>query len=135
MLGQDITLVIAGNKIDLERNRVVQLAEAERYAASVGAVHFSIRYWSGHRSAKLNKGLNELFLELTKRMLEAAPKDAVSPGGPPRKKGLVIQAEPAKKPEKEVSIISKTLLSTLQSSLPRDPSTRPFHVFFVASLM
>jgi Ras-related protein Rab-21 len=87
MLGQDIVLTIAGNKIDLERNRVVPLEKAEaydsffdllqstsfsfresdfffsfslsfsRYAASVGAKHVST-------SAKLNKGLNELFLDL-----------------------------------------------------------------------
>ncbi len=48
-----------GNKVDLERNRVVSLAEAEKYAESVEAKHFST-------SAKLNKGVNEIFLDLTK---------------------------------------------------------------------
>jgi len=59
----DITLVIAGNKCDLDRNRVVPIEEADKYAESVGAKHFST-------SAKLNKGLDELFLDVTKRMLQ-----------------------------------------------------------------
>lgn len=62
MLGQDVVLAIAGNKCDLERSRVVSIEEAEQYAESVKAKHYST-------SAKLNKGLEELFLDLTKRML------------------------------------------------------------------
>eukprot|EP01110_Echinostelium_bisporum_P003539 TRINITY_DN1862_c0_g1_i1.p1 TRINITY_DN1862_c0_g1~~TRINITY_DN1862_c0_g1_i1.p1 ORF type:complete len:218 (-),score=41.48 TRINITY_DN1862_c0_g1_i1:168-821(-) len=65
MLGTNVTLAIAGNKADLERTRVVSIEEAEKYAESVGAKHYST-------SAKLNKGLDELFLDLTKRMLSAA---------------------------------------------------------------
>jgi len=93
MLGKDIVLVIAGNKCDLERNRVVSIKDAEAFADSVGAKHFST-------SAKLNKGVNELFLDLTKRMLdvaESSEKNAV-PGSPlPQagrpKKGLVISPD------------------------------------------
>jgi Ras-related protein Rab-21 len=55
MLGKEVTLAIAGNKVDL--NRVVSLEEAQAYADSVGAKHFNT-------SAKLNQGLNELFLDL-----------------------------------------------------------------------
>jgi len=66
MLGTDIVLAIAGNKCDLERNRVVPMDKAEAFAASVGARHYST-------SAKLNKGVDELFLELTKRMLSTNP--------------------------------------------------------------
>ena len=58
MLGKDITLAIAGNKVDL--NRIVSLEEAEAYAASVGAKHFST-------SAKINQGVEDLFLDLAKR--------------------------------------------------------------------
>ena len=61
MLGKEVTLAIAGNKVDL--NRVVSLEEAQAYADSVGAKHFST-------SAKLNQGLNELFLDLAQRMLK-----------------------------------------------------------------
>jgi len=62
MLGINVELAIVGNKCDLERNRTVSQAEAESYAASVGARHYLT-------SAKLNKGLDELFLDLSKRML------------------------------------------------------------------
>lgn len=74
MLGKDITLAIAGNKIDLEANRVVTLEEAELYASTVGAKHYST-------SAKLNKGLEELFLDLAKRMLERGGGMGMSGGG------------------------------------------------------
>lgn len=63
MLGSDIVLVIAGNKVDLEHERTVPLEEAESYAKMVGAKHF-------YTSAKLNQGVEELFLELTREMVE-----------------------------------------------------------------
>ncbi|EAL64032.1 Rab GTPase [Dictyostelium discoideum AX4] len=62
MLGNDISLCIIGNKCDLEKTRVIPLADAEAYAKSVGAIHYST-------SAKLNKGIEELFLDLTRRMI------------------------------------------------------------------
>eukprot|EP01111_Echinosteliopsis_oligospora_P017905 TRINITY_DN794_c1_g1_i1.p1 TRINITY_DN794_c1_g1~~TRINITY_DN794_c1_g1_i1.p1 ORF type:complete len:212 (-),score=55.47 TRINITY_DN794_c1_g1_i1:32-667(-) len=74
MLGTNVTLAIAGNKADLERSRVVTLEEAEQYAETVGAKHYST-------SAKLNKGLDELFLDLTKRMLDNKPTAAPAAGG------------------------------------------------------
>lgn len=72
----DITVCIVGNKTDLEKNRNVTKEEAEqyvclswvktlmmhilfRYAASVKAKHYQT-------SAKLNKGIQELFLDLAK---------------------------------------------------------------------
>jgi len=74
MLGKDVTLAIAGNKCDLERSRVVSIEEAEQYAETVGAKHYST-------SAKLNKGLEELFLDLTKRMLANVPSLSPSTSG------------------------------------------------------
>ncbi|GLH03753.1 Ras-related protein Rab-21 [Gryllus bimaculatus] len=65
MLGSDICLTIAGNKVDLEKQRTVAVEEAEEYAKSVGAVHF-------HTSAKMNRGIEEMFLELSQRMMERA---------------------------------------------------------------
>ena len=52
--GKDIVLVLAGNKVDLERSRQVPLSEAEAYAASIGAVLCST-------SAKMNKGVDQAF--------------------------------------------------------------------------
>jgi len=72
MLGKEVTLSIAGNKCDLERSRVVSIEEAEQYADSVGAKHYST-------SAKLNKGLEELFLDMTKRMLSSSTVATSSP--------------------------------------------------------
>ncbi|CAH2034488.1 unnamed protein product, partial [Iphiclides podalirius] len=63
MLGSDIVLIIAGNKIDLEHERTVPLEEAESYSAMVGAKHY-------YTSAKLNQGVEELFLDLTREMVE-----------------------------------------------------------------
>jgi len=88
MLGKEVVLAIAGNKCDLERSRVVSIEEAEQYAESVAAKHYST-------SAKLNKGLEELFLDITKRMLAnvpAAPSVGAGGGGyqsgvPPQRQG------------------------------------------------
>ncbi|KAH3714078.1 hypothetical protein Pelo_19414 [Pelomyxa schiedti] len=53
-------------KCDMERNRVVSLDEAEKYASTVGATHFST-------SAKMNKNVRELF-DYIARNLTAKPQ-------------------------------------------------------------
>ncbi|OWZ20916.1 Rab21/Rab5 family GTPase [Phytophthora megakarya] len=78
IVGDDISICIAGNKSDLHRNRKVPEDEATRYAASVGAAHFDT-------SAKLNRGLEEVFVELTRRML--------SRKGGKKKKGSALIAD------------------------------------------
>ncbi|XP_076657809.1 RAS oncogene family member Rab21 [Halictus rubicundus] len=65
MLGSEISLAIAGNKMDLEKDRSVAIEEAEEYAKQVGAMHF-------HTSAKLNQNIEEMFLDLTRRMIQHA---------------------------------------------------------------
>ncbi|XP_031846724.1 RAS oncogene family member Rab21 [Nomia melanderi] len=65
MLGSEISLAIAGNKMDLEKDRSIAVEEAEEYAKQVGAMHF-------HTSAKLNQNIEEMFLDLTKRMIQHA---------------------------------------------------------------
>jgi len=62
ILGQDVSIVIAGNKADLEKNRQVTTEQGEEYAKTVGATHFVT-------SAKNNKNVEETFLELTKKMV------------------------------------------------------------------
>lgn len=92
MLGQDICLVICGNKMDMEKNRKVDQATAEQYAKSVGAVHF-------HTSAKQDKGIGEMFLDLTKRMIAsggstgAATARAGSARGGSRRRGIEVVAD------------------------------------------
>ena len=60
MLGNDVVLCIVGNKTDLEKDRRVSKQTAEEYAQSVNAKLY-------HTSAKLNKGIEELFSDLTSR--------------------------------------------------------------------
>lgn len=63
MLGDSCVLCIVGNKTDLEKKRTVSVGEAEEYAASVGAKHY-------FTSAKQSRGIQELFLDLGKRLIE-----------------------------------------------------------------
>lgn len=95
ILGDDISLCIVGNKIDLEKDRNVDGAEAEAYAKSVGAKHLL-------SSAKLNKGVDELFLELAKAMVAADDASASngqargSRGTTARKRGVeIVDEQPA----------------------------------------
>ena len=60
ILGEDIVLCIVENKIDLENDRHVSRKTAEEYAKSVNAKLY-------HTSAKLNKGIEELFNDLAQR--------------------------------------------------------------------
>ncbi|XP_071112352.1 ras-related protein Rab-21-like [Haliotis cracherodii] len=91
MLGNDVSLCIAGNKTDLEKERHVPVADAEAYAASVGARHF-------HTSAKLNKGIEEMFLDLSKGMIEKSGTDTLGrskTGTNTRKSVVVVDDEQA----------------------------------------
>lgn len=62
MLGNEIVLCIVGNKIDLEKDRHVSMQTAEDYAKQVNAKLY-------HTSAKLSKGVEELFNDLAQRKL------------------------------------------------------------------
>lgn len=98
MLGEDIALCIAGNKIDLEKDRHVDASEADTYAKTVGAKHF-------HTSAKLNKGIEEMFFELSKQMLErqersdakVARDGVVDKGNSRRKNVVIVDEQPAQR--------------------------------------
>ena len=59
--------MIAGNKIDMEKKRNVSQEMAEEYAESVGAAHI-------HTSAKMNEGIDQLFVTLSEKMMENAEK-------------------------------------------------------------
>uniref|UniRef100_A0A8B9HB64 Ras-related protein Rab-21 n=1 Tax=Astyanax mexicanus TaxID=7994 RepID=A0A8B9HB64_ASTMX len=67
MLGNDICLCIVGKLF------FVLTWNCREYAESVGAKHY-------HTSAKLNKGIEELFLDLCKRMMETAQLEERSKG-------------------------------------------------------
>ena len=67
IVGENICIAMAGNKIDLEKDRHVKESDALAYAKSVGAIHM-------HTSAKANKGVDEIFTELALRILEKKKK-------------------------------------------------------------
>lgn len=60
---KNISVVIAGNKCDLEKRRAVNKQQVEEYAQSVGAVHIET-------SAKQNKGIEDCFIDIANRILE-----------------------------------------------------------------
>ena len=60
IVGPDIIIAIAGNKVDNEKARAVNKEVAEEYCRSVGAIHVLT-------SAKLNRGIDTIFSELVTR--------------------------------------------------------------------
>jgi Ras-related protein Rab-21 len=74
IVGSDIDIAIAGNKCDLEKNRNVLESDAIAYAESVGAQHF-------HTSAKANRGLTEVFNDLSQNMIARRAKSGADGGG------------------------------------------------------
>ena len=57
-----IILVVVGNKKDLSEIRAVSYKEGREYAESISALFFET-------SAKLNEGIEEIFLEISKKLL------------------------------------------------------------------
>ena len=87
IVGQNVQLVIAGNKSDLERSRQVPLEDALAYAASVNATHHMT-------SAKLGRGVDEMFLDLSKRvMAKRKSMPSQTAGGARRRAGITVVNE------------------------------------------
>ncbi|KAJ4460214.1 putative Ras-related protein Rab-21 [Paratrimastix pyriformis] len=88
-VGPNISIVICGNKCDLERQRVVDQKAAEEFARSVGARHFST-------SAKANRNVADTFLYLAQDMLRRRDGAGRPTGGDePSSGGLRLRKEPA----------------------------------------
>eukprot|EP01036_Dinobryon_divergens_P038136 gene38136-50003_t len=98
IVGNDITIAIAGNKVDLEKNCAVDEQEAMTYAESVGATHFST-------SAKANRGLDEVFDALTRKMVERRTTSAATGvgGRGSRQMNNLIMVEDKERPLKTSS--------------------------------
>ncbi|TMS35727.1 hypothetical protein L596_003061 [Steinernema carpocapsae] len=76
MLKNSVTLMIIGNKTDLERERVIETDAAKEYAASVEAEY-------RETSAKENLGISTVFDQVTKLMIERKKLTAnAEPGSP-----------------------------------------------------
>jgi len=76
---EEIVLAIACNKSDLSAQRAVAFKRAKEYAESVGAVVYET-------SAKANKGIEELFVDLARQILarKSAPAPGAAQGSPVR---------------------------------------------------
>jgi Ras-related protein Rab-21 len=101
VVGENIQVVVVGNKIDLERERKVPKKDAEEWAAQHNAQHFQC-------SAKLGLKVSDAFTSLVKTIVEKLPAEGSSKtrerGGttassstaassgppPPRSKGVKI---------------------------------------------
>lgn len=57
IVGNDIIIVVAGNKVDLEKHKIITEDEAIKYVQSVQASHF-------YTSAKTSRGIDEVFIDL-----------------------------------------------------------------------
>merc|ERR1712154_497208 len=95
IVGKDIILVIAANKMDLESKRQVEVDRVNSYAQSVGAIVIGT-------SAKTGKGVHELFLELTKLLLKQQAsipdmRNRQKSRGPKTKITIVDDEEPKNK--------------------------------------
>ncbi|KAK3924725.1 Ras-related protein Rab-21 [Frankliniella fusca] len=102
MLGSEVCLTIAGNKEDLSKDRNVSIEEAQRYADSVGAKHFLT-------SAKLNQGIEEMFVELSQRMMEhhaevelAQAQSTLGRAGSMRRNVMVVEDDMMVPPDNSV---------------------------------
>lgn len=91
IVGNDIVLIIVGNKKDLLKDKTVtyDLDMHEAYAKSVGASHFL-------SSAKLNENIDEIFIEISKNMIkvhnEKATSSTLNRSGSMRRQLLVEQS-------------------------------------------
>jgi len=87
IVGNDINIAIAGNKIDMEKNRAVNEQDAIKYAESVGATHFNT-------SAKTNKGLEEVFIDIASKMIERKRGTDKSKDGLSKQKLVIVDDAP-----------------------------------------
>ncbi|CAN6328662.1 unnamed protein product [Urochloa humidicola] len=92
MASKDIVMAIAANKSDLVRLKNIDTQDAVSYAESIGASLFVT-------SAKAGTGIDDVFSDIAKRLLEKrkGSTDGLSPPQP--KNGiLIVDDEPEKEP-------------------------------------
>ncbi|XP_065045299.1 uncharacterized protein LOC135581485 isoform X1 [Musa acuminata AAA Group] len=92
MASNNIVMVIAANKSDLIRSKKYDIQEAESYAMTIGAKLFLT-------SAKFGSGINDVFLDITARLLQKKKNSAQgSSPAQPRKGIIVVDDEPEREP-------------------------------------
>ena len=70
-VGPFIVIAIAANKQDLSKQQIVSSVELQAYAASINALHFGT-------SAKTGSGLQDLFQEITDKVIAQLPSPGAS---------------------------------------------------------
>ena len=80
VVGSEIKLAIAGNKSDLEKQRVVTVKDAEAYAESIGAGHYS----TSARSVRLGSGAASCSLPVSVPSSFRLSSSSVPLNSPPR---------------------------------------------------
>ncbi|KAJ4805086.1 Ras-related protein Rab-21 [Rhynchospora pubera] len=92
MAPPDIIMTIAANKSDLLRSKKINIQDAESYSTSIGARLFVT-------SAKTGVGIDEMFLDIAKRLIDRRKESAEGLlTAPPRKGIVIIDDEPEKEP-------------------------------------
>ena len=76
VLGNDLLIAVACNKCDLSSRREVSMEQAQDFANSLGATLFET-------SAKSNQGVEELFLDLSAKLLQRAEGESIIPSAVP----------------------------------------------------
>uniref|UniRef100_A0A7S0PZI3 Ras-related protein Rab-21 n=1 Tax=Coccolithus braarudii TaxID=221442 RepID=A0A7S0PZI3_9EUKA len=92
MVGENIVIVIAGNKSDLERQRLVSQQTAAQYAESVGASY-------AETSAKTGRGIDDAFGLMARQLLHAGQLAPIEDGRVSRRRSLV--ADDADTPQRK----------------------------------
>ena len=57
--GQDLPIIIVGNKCDREKDRVISQGEAEKFSRDLGLEHFKASARTGHNVLELFRSLTE----------------------------------------------------------------------------
>eukprot|EP00897_Mesotaenium_endlicherianum_P011024 jgi/Mesen1/9950/ME000071S09367 len=91
MAPPSISLVIAANKSDLERQRRVSTEESQSYADAIGAAHFAT-------SAKLNKGVEDAFLNIARDLLSKRAPDMGSSSGVKTRRVVIVDDDQLPQP-------------------------------------
>ncbi|KAL6630991.1 hypothetical protein ACP70R_028331 [Stipagrostis hirtigluma subsp. patula] len=92
MANKDIVMAIAANKSDLVRLKNIETQDAASYAESIGA-HLFVT------SAKAGTGIEDVFSDIAKRLLERRKSSADGLSPPCQNKGiLIVDDEPEKEP-------------------------------------
>eukprot|EP00727_Mastigamoeba_balamuthi_P010076 m51a1_g5691 putative ras-related protein rab-5b (540) ;mRNA; r:1000610-1003295 len=77
----DIVLAVVGNKCDMDEKRTVTAESGRTYSASIGAMFFEV-------SAKKDEGIEAMFTEISKELVERKKRQEVAAAAAPKAQGV-----------------------------------------------